>query len=410
MVARAHEARRRPTGTGDRRHNPAIARYLGLESRDEPLSLEKYAPLAPYQGPRTTSTKRRSQAIGSSNSDRTPVNTSERTFPTQQLIAQSFRVAKSSREIDFTKPQRHVHRSPASTISQTNFQTSPHQSTPYRGTNQSQCSNQTNQTDTDSLQNSPARQEAVDTFLSEDDFDDGVMDDDLLSVIHAPSSLVFDDPFEIKSIEGGAAAQRQAEVDVTSSKSLVLEARVSSESSQCSRKKFRSPLTQTSQLLAATGDVENPNARKPIVRPSFPAVVRDRSPIIGLSSNTLLRTCFRIGEVVNQSHQTLRSGQNVIFELYARVLESDRTEIQQTFTFCDLFHARPPYLKGIYHATIWKSVQLFEYDSRRLLHKGRICRSIGTTKRVNKQWVMTVLNIWEATWEDIKWVEGIVSF
>jgi hypothetical protein len=92
------------------------------------------------------------------------------------------------------------------------------------------------------------------------------------------------------------------------------------------------------------------------------------------------------------------------------VLASERTDKEQYFTFCDLFHAHPPHVKGVYNAASWKSVQLFEYDSRRLLQQGRICRCIGTMKRDGKEWVMTVLNIWEATWEDIEWVEGIVNF
>jgi hypothetical protein len=34
---------------------------------------------------------------------------------------------------------------------------------------------------------------------------------------------------------------------------------------------------------------------------------------------------------------------------------------------------------------------------------------MGKMKREGKEWVMTVLNIWEAKWDDIKWVEGIVN-
>jgi hypothetical protein len=91
------------------------------------------------------------------------------------------------------------------------------------------------------------------------------------------------------------------------------------------------------------------------------------------------------------------------------VLASERTESEQRFTFCDVFHAKPPHIRAVYSAVMWKSVQLFEYDSKRLLKEGRMCRCIGTMKREGKEWMMTVLNVWEATWEDIKWVEGIVS-
>jgi hypothetical protein len=179
---------------------------------------------------------------------------------------------------------------------------------------------------------------------------------------------------------------------------------------QRTAKKFVSPVTLTTRLLVATSDIDRAEARKPIVRPPFPAAVRDRSPIIGLSSNTVLRTCFRIGEAINQAHQSSKSGKHIVFELYARIFDSQRDDTRQHFTFCDLFHGKPPYIKALYEGAIWKSVQLFEYDSKRLLQQGRICRCIGTMKREERQWSMTVLNIWESTWEDIKWVEGIVDY
>jgi hypothetical protein len=174
-------------------------------------------------------------------------------------------------------------------------------------------------------------------------------------------------------------------------------------------KKFVSPITLTTRLLAATGDINTAVARKPIARPPFPVAVRDRSPIIGLSSSTLLRTCFRIGEVINQAHQASKTGTNIIFELYVRILESKRDDASQHFTFCDLFHGKPPYLKAEYDAAKWKSVQLFNYDSKRLLHQGRIARCMGKMNRDGKEWRMIVFNIFEVKWQDILWVEGIVN-
>ncbi|KAJ4984331.1 hypothetical protein SVAN01_10172 [Stagonosporopsis vannaccii] len=168
-------------------------------------------------------------------------------------------------------------------------------------------------------------------------------------------------------------------------------------------KTFTPPVTLTTRLLAATGN----ESQTPFVRPPFPKASRDRSPIIGLSSHTLLRTCCRIGEAINQSCQAVKTGSNILIELYARVLSSERDDVQQCFTFCDLFHAKPPYIQATYAAAIWKSVRLFEYDSVRLLQQGRICRCIGTMKRNGKDWTMTVLNVWEATWDDVEWVKGI---
>ncbi|KAH7074095.1 hypothetical protein FB567DRAFT_536772 [Paraphoma chrysanthemicola] len=180
-------------------------------------------------------------------------------------------------------------------------------------------------------------------------------------------------------------------------------------STRCTSKKFVSPVTITTRLLAATGDIDSADARTPIVRSPFPDPVRDRSPIIGLSSSTLLRTCFRIGEAINQAHHASKSGRHILFELYARILDSRRDNVRQYFTLCDLFHGKPPYIQASYDAALWRSVQLFDYDSKRLLQQGRICRCMGKMKREGKEWVMTVLNIWEATWDDTKWVEGIVN-
>jgi hypothetical protein len=173
----------------------------------------------------------------------------------------------------------------------------------------------------------------------------------------------------------------------------------------CSIKKFVSPVTSTTRMLARNGDQQH----EPIARSPFPPHVDDRSPIIGLTSCTLLRTCFRIGEAINQGSWASKSGKRVTVELYARVLDSTRDDQQQHFTLCDLYHARPPHIKARYNAVIWKHVPLFDYDSKRLLQAGKMCRCIGTMKRDEKEWTMTILNIWEATWEDIEWAKGVVD-
>jgi hypothetical protein len=173
----------------------------------------------------------------------------------------------------------------------------------------------------------------------------------------------------------------------------------------CNFKKFLSPVTSTIRLLAETGA----ETHEPIARSPFPSHVNDRSPIIGLTSYTLLRVCFRIGEAINQCSWASKSGKRVTVELYARILDSTRDDHQQHFTFCDLYHARPPYIRAKYNAVIWKHVPLFDYDSKRLLQEGKMCRCIGTMKRDEKEWNMTIVNIWEATWEDVEWSKGIVD-
>jgi hypothetical protein len=239
--------------------------------------------------------------------------------------------------------------------------------------------------------------------FEEDDFGDDFMDEDFFDLpepVDPPdgTDLLSDSPVR-SDIMG--KPNSQAETASTSTTTKLFDG---ANSSDPHLKSFVSPVTLSSPD-AANGN----NSHKPIVRSPFPTEVRDRSPIIGLSSNKLLRTCFRVGEAINQSCQAAKTGKNVLIELYAKVLSSERDHLQQRFTFHDLFHAKPPYIQATYAAAIWKGVQLYEYDSSRLLQPGRMCRCIGTMKRNGKDWVMTVLNIWEATWEDVQWVEGIIN-
>jgi hypothetical protein len=122
-----------------------------------------------------------------------------------------------------------------------------------------------------------------------------------------------------------------------------------------------------------------------------------------------LRTCFRIGEALNVGCNANRNGKTVIIELYAQVSSSWREEdgIKQHFVFADLFHNHPPYLEGSYD--LWKGVELWDYDSGRFLNSSsKLCRCIGKLKKDNKKWKLTILNIWEASWDDIEWVQAII--
>lgn len=251
------------------------------------------------------------------------------------------------------------------------------------------------------------------SMLAQDDFDFDINDDDLLTLISEINDAYPDlaNPALNSSVQSSNKGDDRLHHPhgTCADASIILDESPTKESCQPVSKQFTSPVTLTTRLQAANGDLGSSKIRKPFVRPPFPEAVRDRSSIIGLSSILLLRTCFRIGEVINQSCQASKSGKHIMIEMYARVLASERTGTEQQFTFCDLFHAKTPYIKAVYNAAIWKSVQLFEYDSRRLLQQGRICRCIGTMKREDKEWIMIVLNIWEATWEDIEWVQGIVD-
>ncbi|SLM36985.1 hypothetical protein LPUS_06706 [Lasallia pustulata] len=153
---------------------------------------------------------------------------------------------------------------------------------------------------------------------------------------------------------------------------------------------------------------------KPFVRPKVPNPIRDRSPILGLNTRLLHRTCFRIGEALNAASAASRASNDVLIELYARVIYSTREagHWKQQFEFADLFTSdKPPFLSGTYD--LWKGVPLWEHDSRAFLGedgKGRLARVVGKISRdvESKAWKMRILNVWAAELEDVAWVKGIV--
>jgi hypothetical protein len=159
----------------------------------------------------------------------------------------------------------------------------------------------------------------------------------------------------------------------------------------------------------------------PIVRPSFRQPIRDRSLLIGVSATTYLRTCFRIGEAINSGCTAIHSdvtntSSSILIEVYAKIMSSyrDESRAKQHFLFADLFHeAKPPFLNGV--CDCWKGSELWEYDCRRLLTgdiggEKKLCRAIGRMKREGSKWQFMVLNIWEATWDDIQHVSEIICF
>lgn len=157
----------------------------------------------------------------------------------------------------------------------------------------------------------------------------------------------------------------------------------------------------------------------PFIRPPFPAPMLDRSPIQGLNSRTVLRTCFRIGEALNAATASLHSvgAPDVVMELYCRSLSSIRhpTSHKQTFQFGDLFSSTsPPFLTGTYMT--WRGIGLWDHDSRAFLGesgKGKMARVVGKIKRLEKEdglkrWEMVVMSVWEVDWEDVGVTKGIV--
>jgi hypothetical protein len=427
-----------------RQRNPTVARYLSLESTEAPPQLSSSGDVS--RSPiRKSQRKRRKLDDAANAAPRGSTQSSHDSNLVQPRVSESLRVTKprhapisSSRKStsepvlpdkdlhtthfesqDEQQPYEQSHsatrnftteRSRATLTGTVGEDTSPNE---YNEHDANAQSYDLNIDDSDpNLSNHFHYQQLTcgGAVFDEEDFDDDLDDEEFLKLasdmfdidgnIGAPSDSLFDsDPSH--KVRGAQRPSSSADASLLSDEP--------DKASQRTAKKFVSPVTLTTRLLAVTSDVDRAEARKPIVRPPFPAAVRDRSPIIGLSSNSLLRTCFRIGEAINQAHHASKSGKHIVFELYARIFDSQRDDTKQYFTFCDLFHGKPPYIKAVYEGAIWKSVQLFDYDSKRLLQQGRICRCIGTMKREGRQWTMTVLNIWESTWEDIKWVEGIVN-
>ncbi|SMQ49880.1 unnamed protein product [Zymoseptoria tritici ST99CH_3D7] len=152
---------------------------------------------------------------------------------------------------------------------------------------------------------------------------------------------------------------------------------------------------------------------KPIVREPFPNAILDRSPVHGASKSVVLRTCFRVGEAISAGCQSVRTGNNTIIELYARVTSSWREPApgrKQHFVFKDLYHDRQPHLEGTFE--LWGQAPLWDLDSKPLLladTQGTMCRVIARMRRDGQKWRLEVLSIWEASWEDIDFVAGIYA-
>ncbi|KAF2485473.1 hypothetical protein BDY17DRAFT_322311 [Neohortaea acidophila] len=175
------------------------------------------------------------------------------------------------------------------------------------------------------------------------------------------------------------------------------------------------PRIQDQQDLLDPHKPTQASVRKPIVRMPFPSSLLDRPAIHGASSSTLLRTCFRVGEALNVGAQAVRAGQDVILELYARVVSSyraNKVDGVQSFVFNDLYHDRPPHVEGSFE--LWRDSELWNADSSAFLEPkqgGIMCRVIARMKRDAERgkWRLEVLNVWEANWEDVEHVAGIYA-
>ena len=232
---------------------------------------------------------------------------------------------------------------------------------------------------------------------SEDCFDDNDLDEDLASLAMNGSDLI------------------QPQTPTTTLK------KPSSPKLQWMPPKTFTP-AKSSQLLSSpisttySVPVNQKGNAIPFTRPPFPKPIRDRSPILGLSNQMVLRTCFRIGEALNAAAVASRSNVDAMIELYARIIFSEREAnkgYKQLFQFGDVFTDKPPYLHGTY--SLWKGVGLWDVDSRIFIGekgRGKMARVMGRIKRCERGdgCEIVILSIWEVDWEDFEVAKGIVCF
>jgi len=145
----------------------------------------------------------------------------------------------------------------------------------------------------------------------------------------------------------------------------------------------------------------------PFVRRSFPARIRDKPCVPGLSRSIISRTCFRIGELLNENSRCYREQQDVVYDFFARVTYSHRDHHAkiQHFQFTDLFRDQLPYLTG--KLQDWKNGSLLDQQSQVFLAdwaKLMMCRCMAKMMRdakVQTGWVVCVLSIRETDWSEV---------
>ena len=147
------------------------------------------------------------------------------------------------------------------------------------------------------------------------------------------------------------------------------------------------------------------NPLPPFARPAFPTRVPDGSPVPGVTADTVLRTCFRIGEALRAGATCDGTGQDAVVELFARVKSSSREDgtTKQHFELADLFHDRPPFVSGVLdehrasRLQATESAQLLGHDAQ-----GRMVRCLGRLKRGPHGWCITMINIRATHWAEIR--------
>ena len=79
--------------------------------------------------------------------------------------------------------------------------------------------------------------------------------------------------------------------------------------------------------------------------------------------------------------------------------------------FKDLYHAKPPFLEGVWEgwsgSRVWDSEGKGVLSGEEAVEEGKMCRVVGRMKRVGRGWGLEVLGAMEVGWEDVEFVAGV---
>ncbi|KAK8116109.1 hypothetical protein PG984_012611 [Apiospora sp. TS-2023a] len=152
----------------------------------------------------------------------------------------------------------------------------------------------------------------------------------------------------------------------------------------------------------------------PFQRSQFPEKVHDRSVTRGLSSEVMLRTCFRIEELLEQAAHCYNHHQDVVFELYAKVKYSNREELarKQYLVLADLFEDNEFCLLGT--LSRWRAGDPKDQQGQAFLGVDlyKMCRCMCKAKRDSDNetgWVLDILDIRETDWGGIRFAKMIIG-
>lgn len=179
------------------------------------------------------------------------------------------------------------------------------------------------------------------------------------------------------------------------------------------RQESASQLT-TASIRTILDDSHEYEPLRPFARPDFPSLIRDRSPVVGLSPQTFLRVCFRVAEMLKEGARRNALQENAIIELFARVTHSSRESgtSEQHFQFADLWHDRPPFPSGL--LANYRTPDLLQTESKVFIGAGeaKMARCFGRLKRDAQSstgWLLDIISIRTTDWEEIRWTKRIVS-